>query len=192
MSKHAKLNTIRIIGGRWRGRRLSVIESAGLRPTIDRVRETLFNWLIKDLVGARCLDLFAGSGALGLESLSRGAGFTQFVESNGRVAKQLQKNIRLLTGGEDSLSPNVICTCALSYLTKQSDQPYDIVFLDPPFDSDLLDQSLSLLSQNNYLSEGALIYIEQDANQQILSVPASWSLHRQGKAGASAYYLYVA
>ncbi|MCL4130708.1 UNVERIFIED_CONTAM: hypothetical protein GTU68_045329 [Idotea baltica] len=190
MSKRAKLNTIRIIGGHWRGRRLPVIESQGLRPTIDRVRETLFNWLMHDLAGARCLDLFAGSGALGLESLSRGAGFVKFIESNSGVAGQLQENLSVLVGEKSLLSAQVTCTSALSYLSKMSTEPYDIVFLDPPFDADLLDRSLNLLIGNNYLSEGALIYVEQDVQKQALKVPPSWSLRRQGKAGQSAYYLY--
>jgi 16S rRNA (guanine966-N2)-methyltransferase len=102
MSKRAKVNSVRVIAGRWRGRRLPVLNSDGLRPTTDRVRETVFNWLMHDMAGAHCLDLFAGTGALGFESLSRGADHLCFVEVNRRVADQLRQNIALMDAAERS------------------------------------------------------------------------------------------
>lgn len=191
MSKRAKLNTIRVIGGQWRGRRLPVVDSAGLRPTIDRVRETLFNWLMHDIVGARCLDLFAGSGVLGLESLSRGAEFVQFIESNDIVSKQLDENLSLLADNTKLSISKVNCTSAVTYLSNINNDLYDIVFIDPPFQSELLAQSLTLLVENNWIADGTIIYLEQDVSKPLADVPSSWSLHRQGVAGQSAYFLYI-
>ena len=122
-------NRIRIIGGTHRGRRLAFPDAAGLRPTPDRVRETLFNWLMPHLPGARCLDLFAGSGALGLEAVSRGAREVVLVDANPAVVKSLQENLRLL--GETERA-RVIRSDALAFLRKETDAPFDIVFLDPP------------------------------------------------------------
>lgn len=191
MSKHPKLNTIRIIGGHWRGRRLTVPQVEGLRPTIDRVRETLFNWLMPNLVDARCLDLFAGSGALGLESLSRGANFVHFVEFNGQAVSRLQQNLTEFSDAQFSMRSKVTKNNALVFLAEPPTKPYDVVFVDPPFQSDLASQSLSLLECNGWLAEGARIYLEQEVHQESPSVPSSWTLHRQGKAGQSAYYLYI-
>ena len=201
MSKRAKLNTIRIIGGQWRGRRLDVPDEVGLRPTIDRVRETLFNWLMHDVAGARCLDLFAGTGALGLESLSRGASFVQFVESNKSAADGLNKNLELLlkkSGNEEIHKEehniaHVAQRNALELLSVAPDEPFNIVFLDPPFQEKLLVQTLDLLIKNSWLAEGAMIYVEQaaNANSQLNDLPDSWTLHRQGNAGQSAYCLYI-
>lgn len=213
MSTRAKLNTIRIIGGQWRGRRLRVPDAEGLRPTIDRVRETLFNWLMHDLAGARCLDLFAGTGALGLECLSRGAGFVQFVESNQKAAEALQDNLRTLKVDKNKSlvikqAQGCITKRAQGCITKQAQgcitkqdamqfletppaDSYDIVFLDPPFQSDLLVRSLDLLVKHHWLSDNAMIYLELGAKQPIPNIPEGWTLHRQGAAGQSAYYLYI-
>ena len=132
MKKHSRApagaGQIRIIGGQWRGRKLPVPESAGLRPTTDRVRETLFNWLAADLPQARCLDCFAGSGALGIEALSRYAGHVTLVELEPQVARQLTGNLRTL----NSSAGQVIQADTLRWLGTPG-QPYDIVFIDPPF-----------------------------------------------------------
>lgn len=188
MNKRAKSNTVRIIGGQWRGRKLAVLDSAGLRPSIDRVRETLFNWLMHDVVGARCLDLFAGSGALGLEALSRGAEYVHFVEQNPKVASALTANIELL--GLDSEA--AICTLGngLDMLQKSAQEEYDLVFLDPPFDSPLLQQSINALVQANCLASSAIVYLEQSASQPDVSTPVGWRLHREGRAGQTRYALY--
>ena len=188
MNKRANSNSIRIIAGQWRGRRLSVIDSQGLRPSTDRVRETLFNWLMHDLQNANCLDLFAGTGALGLEALSRGAERTQFVEASSAVAAVLQQNIDLLGVPEDV--GLLTRQDARSYLAKAPTKPFDIVFLDPPFTDNLLGQVISLINRSVWLSEDALIYVEQAKKTTATEVPASWQLYREGKTNQSRYSLY--
>lgn len=158
----------------------------GLRPTPDRVRETLFNWLQADIRGARCLDLFAGSGALGLEALSRGASFLLAVERNRAGAQRLRDNIALL--GEQAAA-EVAQVDAVRLLGTPPDSPFDIVFLDPPFADDLLPVVCRLLEENNWLRSDAIVYLEQDAKRAWPSVPVSWALHREGTAGQSAHRL---
>lgn len=186
MNKRAKSNTIRIIAGQWRGRRLPVLDHDGLRPSTDRVRETLFNWLMHDISSARCLDLFAGSGALGLECLSRGADSVVFVESNKRVAEQLQQNLQSLQALDKG---DVINQNALNTVRQQAKAPFDLVFLDPPFDSDLLSQVMPLLNDNGWLADNALIYVEQPSKQDPYPTP-DWAVYKEGKAGHSRYTLY--
>ncbi|MEX5410651.1 16S rRNA (guanine(966)-N(2))-methyltransferase [Atlantibacter hermannii] len=177
---------IRIIGGQWRGRKLPVTDSPGLRPTTDRVRETLFNWLAPYMVDARCLDCFAGSGALGLESLSRYAASATLLEMERPVAQQLQKNLATLKAANG----NVVNTNTLNYLN-QTGTPHDIVFIDPPFRKGLLDETVSLLEKNGWLADGALIYVESEVENGLPPVPASWQLHREKVAGQVAYRLYL-
>jgi len=172
---------IRIIGGQWRGRKLPVTDSPGLRPTTDRVRETLFNWLAPYMVDARCLDCFAGSGALGLESLSRYAASATLLEMERPVAQQLQKNLATLKAAHGK----VVNTNTLNYLN-QTGTPHDIVFIDPPFRKGLLDETLSLLEKNGWLADGALIYVESEVENGMPPVPASWQLHREKVAGRGA------
>lgn len=191
MNKRTKSNSIRIIAGSWRGRRVSVLDSEGLRPTTSRVRETLFNWLMHDVAGATCLDLFSGSGVLGFECLSRGAGFVDFVESDSAAAQNIQSNISLFLTGDEQSKVNVNRQDALRFLKEKKDKRYDIVFVDPPFQSSLAVQSLSLLSELGCLNDNALVYIEQDSNHDRLQAPKGWQLHREGQAGQSAYQLYV-
>ena len=190
MSKQVKLNTIRIIGGEWRGRRIKVPQVDGLRPTIDRVRETLFNWLMHDTVNMRCLDLFAGSGVLGLEALSRGAKETCFIEMNTLAVNNLLDNLNQLLGAEKSKSTTVIQRSAIDFLRDSPALPYDLVFIDPPFQSDLISSTLELLSKNGWLSASAIIYLEQPVKTALPIVADSWELHRQGKAGQSEFFLY--
>ena len=177
---------IRIIGGQWRGRKLPVTDSPGLRPTTDRVRETLFNWLAPYMVDARCLDCFAGSGALGLESLSRYAASATLLEMERPVAQQLQKNLATLKAANG----NVVNTNTLNYLN-QTGTPHDIVFIDPPFRKGLLDETVSLLEKNGWLADEALIYVESEVENGLPPVPASWQLHREKVAGQVAYRLYL-
>jgi len=190
MSKHAKSNSIRLIAGQWRGRRLPVQDSTGLRPTTDRVRETLFNWLMHQVHGSQCLDLFAGTGALGLESLSRGAAYVQFVEANRSVAQMLNQNIELLQANRETTKAEVANQDALLFLDKTPGRQYDLVFLDPPFESELLEPAINLLHQYQWLSNRASVYIEQGGKQPPSVVPKSWTLYRQGRAGQSVYFLY--
>ena len=176
---------IRIIGGQWRGRKLPVPDSPGLRPTTDRVRETLFNWLAPSMVDARCLDCFAGSGALGLEALSRYAASTTLLEMERHVAQQLQKNLATLKAEHGK----VVNTNTLTYLN-QSGTPHDVVFIDPPFRKGLLEETLNLLETNGWLADSALIYVESEVENGMPPVPANWDLHREKIAGQVAYRLY--
>jgi 16S rRNA (guanine966-N2)-methyltransferase len=179
-------NQVRIIGGRHRGRRLHFSPGRGLRPTPDRVRETLFNWLQGEIRGARCLDLFAGSGALGLEALSRGAGRLCAVEQSRPVAQRLRDNIALLA---EAAVAEVRQTDALRLLRTAPDTPFDIVFVDPPFADGLLPTVCRLLEENAWLAPTAWVYLEQDASQAWPPMPDSWKLHREGGAGQSAHRL---
>jgi len=176
---------IRLIGGQWRGRKLPVPDSPGLRPTTDRVRETLFNWLAPSMVDAHCLDCFAGSGALGLEALSRYAARATLLEMERGVAQQLQKNLATLKAG----NAQVVNTNTLAFLA-QSGTPHDIVFVDPPFRKGLLEETLTLLESNGWLADDALIYVESEVENGLPPVPASWQLHREKVAGQVAYRLY--
>ncbi len=187
MKARTKTNSIRLIAGKWRGRRLPVLDHEGLRPTTDRVRETLFNWLMHDIPGARCLDVFSGSGALGLECLSRGAEHVSFIEADRRVAAQLQSNLSLLGAEESS---DLIRQSAINVLRRKPVKGFDLVFLDPPFDSTLLTQTLPLLVENGWFSENALVYVEQASKQDIEPVPDSWRVYKEGKAGYCRYTLY--
>ncbi|MGB8667988.1 MAG: 16S rRNA (guanine(966)-N(2))-methyltransferase [Serratia inhibens] len=181
----AAAGQIRIIGGQWRGRKLPVPNSPGLRPTTDRVRETLFNWLAPVIQGARCLDCFAGSGALGLEALSRYAGSATLLEFERPVAQQLEKNLALLQG-----KGTVVNTNTLNWLAGNG-QPFDVVFLDPPFRKGLLAETLTLLEQQGWLADEAWIYVEAEAESAAADVPANWQLHREKVAGQVAYRLYI-
>lgn len=155
--KNNHANILRIIGGDWRSRKLTFVDAIGLRPTPDRIRETLFNWLQGRVHGSRCLDLFAGSGALGLEALSRGAGELIFVEKNKAVATQLKRNLDALKS--DAL---VYQDDALDFLQNQS-QAFDIIFLDPPYRQGLLEKSLALINKQKLLQEHSLIYLEHES-----------------------------
>lgn len=175
---------LRIIGGRWRGRRLTFPAVPGLRPTPDRVRETLFNWLTPFIDGARCLDLFAGSGALGLEALSRGAGDVVFVERDRRVVRTLRENLKTL-GAVADIHP----ADALDWLSRDgSSEPFDIVFLDPPFGRNLLTPVCEHLEHYGWLKPGAGIYLESEP-YWVLKVPDNWEVIRQQRAGAVMYRL---
>ncbi|MCE0844629.1 16S rRNA (guanine(966)-N(2))-methyltransferase [Buttiauxella sp. A2-C1_F] len=176
---------IRIIGGQWRGRKLPVPDSPGLRPTTDRVRETLFNWLAPTMVDATVLDCFAGSGALGLEALSRYASRATLLEMDRNVSQQLQKNLATLK----ATNGKVVNTNTLNFLS-QSGEPHSIVFVDPPFRKGLLDDTLALLESNGWLADEALIYVESEVENGTPTVPVSWSLHREKVAGQVAYRLY--
>ncbi len=175
---------LRIIGGRWRGRRLSVPEAEGLRPTPDRVRETLFNWLQPYLAGAGCLDLFAGTGALCLEALSRGAGRVIMVEKAAPVVARLRQHVAML-GAENA---EVTQADAVDYL-RQAPQVFDIIFLDPPFQSDLIARCAELVEARGWIKPGGLIYVESPSRMEPLPLPAAWELIRSKQAGQVGYHL---
>jgi 16S rRNA (guanine966-N2)-methyltransferase len=177
-------NTLRIIGGDWRGRRIRFPGTGGIRPTPDRVRETLFNWLMHKVPGGRCLDLFAGSGALGLEALSRGAAHATFVERERENAARLRETASALAPGRAT----VVEADALAWLSGRH-SPFDIVFLDPPFGVDLLSGAMLRLDAGDILAPDAYIYVEMPASAGAPELPAGWLLHRSGRAGAVGYHL---
>lgn len=184
MAKSNRQGQLRIIGGEWRGRKLSFPEIAELRPTADRVRETLFNWLQAEIPGARCLDLFAGSGAIGLEALSRGASEVVMVEQDRNAAEQIRQH--LLTLG--SHSGRVDNRDVFHYL-KDISTPFDVVFLDPPYRLNCLEQCCQLLEQGGWLKQKAYIYLEDSSNRPPPHLPDKWQLIRNKKAGEVAYSL---
>ncbi|REL37203.1 16S rRNA (guanine(966)-N(2))-methyltransferase RsmD [Thalassotalea euphylliae] len=177
-------SSIRIIAGQHRGRKLPVLSSDGLRPTTDRVKETLFNWLMTDIQGSNCLDCFAGAGSLGFEAQSRGAETVTMLELNDAAAKQLKANQSLL----NATNLEVVNTNTLGFLTKPTNQ-FDIVFIDPPFRQQLAQQTIDLLT-SGWLSENALVYVETESDSPTPSVPANWQLAKEKTAGQVTYRLY--
>jgi 16S rRNA (guanine966-N2)-methyltransferase len=169
---------LRIIGGRYRGRKLPVPDQQGLRPTGDRVRENLFNWLQPVIEGSRCLDLYAGSGALAFEAASRGAAEVVLVEQSAPVVRELVANVRRL----DAPQVRVVRADALRWLA-EAGAAFDIVFLDPPFATGLLEASCNLLERNGWLAPRALVYLEAPASEAFPPLPPSWELVRDRRAG---------
>lgn len=175
---------LRIIGGAWRGRVLDFPPTAGLRPTPDRVRETLFNWLGPSIGGARCLDLFTGSGALGLEALSRGAASAVLVDSSAAAVAALQHHCRTL----GAHGAGIVHADALAYLAG-SPERFDVVFLDPPFGQGHLGPCVQLLEGRGWLAPEAFIYVEADAGSGPVAIPDCWRWLREKTAGQVAYRL---
>ena len=178
---------LRIIGGQWRGRKLTFTPAEGLRPTTDRVRETLFNWLAPVIFGARCADLFAGSGALGLEALSRGAAHCDFVDSARAAGQQIAGHLETLGASDRGRCHH----CEASRYLLDDDGPLDIVFIDPPFYQNLIQPSCEQLSAAQILAPEALVYIESPAQEALTNMPPGWEIYRQKTAGGVAYRLYV-
>lgn len=178
-------NEIRIIGGRWRGRKLSFPSVKQLRPTPNRVRETVFNWLHYDIEGARCLDLYAGSGALGWEAASRGATRVVLVDSEPAVCTELHAHRKRLN------ATSVLCFLseAIPYLQGAS-EPFDIVFLDPPFRQGLLLPVCTLLEAGGWLTARSKVYLESEWEWQPKGIPSSWRMVKQANAGEVVYRLY--
>ncbi|WP_049722768.1 16S rRNA (guanine(966)-N(2))-methyltransferase RsmD [Gilvimarinus polysaccharolyticus] len=177
---------LRLIGGQWRGRKLHFPLCDGLRPTGDRIRETLFNWLGPYLVDAVGADLYAGSGALGLEALSRGASRMTFCERDPAAAKALANNLTVLGASGGRLQH----IDALQWLhTGEINAPLELVFLDPPFAANLWQSSIDALSARGWLADGAAIYIEAGPDS-VFQVPDTWMLHREKRAGGVCYRLY--
>ncbi len=180
------MNQIRIIAGKWRGRKILFLDQEGLRPSPERVRETLFNWLQSDIVGAHCLDLFAGSGALAIEAASRGAKQVTCLELNQEATVNIKKNIALLQ--TDAIS--IIQQDAFKFLKNpKSKLKYTLVFLDPPFNENMLEESCELLESNSWLTDSALIYLESNQVLEKYVLPSNWMLIKQKKAGQVYYGL---
>jgi len=183
MKPNQHANQLRIIAGRWRGRKLSFAPVPGLRPTPDRVRETLFNWLGPFIQGARCLDLFAGSGALGLEAASRGAAEIVMVDHDPVIVATLGEQVQQLTfSGAQLVQQDVT-----SWLTGKA-EPFDVVFLDPPFRENRLPACIELLENHNWLAAGARVYIEAERSYTP-DLPDSWELYRSKHTGQVGYHL---
>jgi 16S rRNA (guanine966-N2)-methyltransferase len=176
-------NRLRIVGGRWRGTRVDFPPIAAIRPSPDRVRETLFNWLQTRIVGARCLDLFAGSGALGIEALSRGAAEVTFVDREPQVGRHITQTLQRLS----ATGATVQVEDAARFLGR-TPQPFDVVFLDPPFASVLLQAAFDRLP-HGWLTDDAYIYVECPADVPLPALPVGWTVYRSKQAGQVGYHL---
>jgi 16S rRNA (guanine966-N2)-methyltransferase len=177
--------SVRIIGGAWRGRRIAFPDLPDLRPTSDRIRETLFNWLQHEVAGARCLDLFAGSGALGFEALSRGARELLLVEQDPTAARHLTEQIQRL---EAFAQASVLEMDAYLYLLRPA-EPFDIIFLDPPFKSDAIPALAAQLDAGAWLKSGSLVYLESPRELGVPTLPPRWDMLKSKSAGEVGYYL---
>ncbi len=196
-ARPASARQVRIIAGEFRGRRLTFPDLPGLRPTADRVRETLFNWLQADVVAEHCLDLFAGSGACGFECLSRGASTVTFVDRSSEVCRYLQTGLRQLLEGQSDHQPSaqIHNVSAQDFLQRNADQssPYGLVFLDPPFADDCLLEISQQLETGGLLKEKALIYVESGSSIPLVSQLAplsNWQVLKEKKAGAVRFALF--
>jgi 16S rRNA (guanine966-N2)-methyltransferase len=176
---------VRIISGQWRSRRLPIHDLEGLRPTTDRVRETLFNWLAPEIKGARVLDCFAGSGALCLEALSRYASFAKVFELQKSAAQQLKQNLASL----DCPHAEVVNGDTINLLRQGTDQGFDIVFIDPPFRKGLANPTMTLLIEHGWLNPEALIYLETESELNQLDIPTTWHELKHKTAGQVSYRL---
>lgn len=177
---------VRIIAGKWRGRKIDFPALPGLRPTHDRLRETLFNWLMYDIEGKNCLDLFAGSGALGFEALSRGAAHVTFVDSEAQVIKNLLKNAERLEAVEEVTAISGNFPSDLHF----SKAPFDLVFLDPPFHQNFISIAADGLEKKHLLKSGALIYIEAEKSLLNLGLPVEWEMLKLKKTSTIQYGLF--
>ena len=180
-------NFVRIISGKYKSRKITFPDRAEIRPTGNRIRESLFNWIQADIVNSRCLDLFSGSGALGIEALSRGAEITTFIESDFETAICLEKNLQTLNA-ENGI---VVRANAISWLESQKNiEPFGFVFLDPPFKENLLLDCISLLESNYMISDNGNIYIETEVDANLRQLPLNWRLKQKKQAGRVSYCLY--
>ena len=177
--KTSQPGRLRIVAGKWRSRLLQIAEVPGLRPTSERIRETLFNWLAPRITGARCLDLFAGTGALGLEALSRGAVETVFVEKSTKAIAVLGSSIKLL--GADGA--RLWHMDAFDFLNRDDNGEFNIVFLDPPFADANIDDLCRLLAGGSMITPGAWIYIEEDRDAPAIELPDGWQVMKTKNAG---------
>jgi 16S rRNA (guanine966-N2)-methyltransferase len=178
-------NSVRIIAGAWRGRRIHFPDMPALRPTPDRVRETLFNWLQHSITDARVLDLFAGSGALGLEALSRGAKEVVFVEQFPAAARAVQEQLVRFGGAVRGRMREM----GAARFLRTPGEPFDVVFLDPPFGTDALAEYIPLLDTGDWLKAGSLVYLENERAAGVPALPGHWELLKSKSAGEVGYHL---
>ncbi|CAH0527353.1 16S rRNA (guanine(966)-N(2))-methyltransferase RsmD [Vibrio hippocampi] len=185
--KPSPTGNVRIISGLWRGRKLPVHDAEGLRPTTDRVKETLFNWLAQDIPQSKVLDLFAGSGGLGFESASRQADSVTMVELNSQAYQQLKSNIQLVKA--DNIQ--AFNQDALTFLAQgPQSEGFDVIFIDPPFRQGLLPEVVERLEANGWLTDNALIYIETEKELQLDIIPEHWDMLKEKTAGQVSYRLF--
>ncbi|MGI9203925.1 MAG: 16S rRNA (guanine(966)-N(2))-methyltransferase RsmD [Woeseiaceae bacterium] len=176
---------LRIVAGKWRSRLLPIANVDGLRPTSERIRETLFNWLAPTIADSKCLDLFAGSGALGIEALSRDAQSVLFVESSNVAVAALRESLEML----DAEHASILNTDAAEFLNGAAAERYDLVFLDPPFAADLAQDLCRLLAGGGWLKPGASVYLEQDRDQARPDLPDGWRILKEKTTGNVRYSL---
>ena len=180
-------NFVRIISGKYKSRKIIFPDRPEIRPTGNRIRESLFNWIQADIANSRCLDLFSGSGALGIEALSRGAKMTTFIESDFETANYLENNLQTLNAANGM----VVRANAISWLESQKNiEPFEFVFLDPPFKKNLLLDSISLLESNYMITDNGNIYIETEVEDNLRQLPPTWRLRHKKQAGRVSYCLY--
>jgi 16S rRNA (guanine966-N2)-methyltransferase len=184
-NKKPRPGRLRIVAGKWRSRLLEIADEPGLRPTSERVRETVFNWLAPLIPGSRCLDLFAGTGALGFEALSRGAASAVFVENSRRAAKVIETSAQIL----DASGAVIHCGDAAEYVRNARPASFDIVFLDPPFADDRLEDLCRLIDEHGILATGGRIYLEQDRARPGTVLPERWRVLKDRTAGNVRYML---
>ncbi len=181
-------NKVRIIGGQWRSRQVEFADQAALRPTPDRIRETLFNWLRDHLIGARCLDLFAGSGVLGIEALSRGAAQVAFVDNHAQAIQGIASQCTKL-GVTDADFYHQDVMVFLQTTTGMLKKNFDVIFVDPPYASMKVPESCRLLAAHDWAANSAHIYFENNCQIDSSELPESWTIEKQKKAGGVYYYL---
>jgi 16S rRNA (guanine966-N2)-methyltransferase len=186
-NKKHRPGRLRIVAGKWRSRLLDIADLPGLRPTSERIRETLFNWLAPSIEGARCLDLFAGTGALGFEALSRGATSVVFVDSSRRATRAIEKSTKVLNATEAVIH----CVDATDYVCDSARASFDIIFLDPPFADDRLETLCRLIEERGILAPGGRVYLEQDRAQPEPQLPGTWRILKNKTAGNVRYMLAV-
>ncbi|BAP58478.1 16S rRNA (guanine(966)-N(2))-methyltransferase RsmD [Candidatus Tachikawaea gelatinosa] len=185
-----KFGKIRIIGGKWKNKKISVINNQELRPTSNRMRETLFNWLMPYIDKAFCLDCYAGTGALGLEAISRNAQHVTFLELQEKIFKILIENIKEIKAEKYIIANK---TDTIYWLSNKSNYRYDIIFIDPPFLKNLLKKTIDFLEKNHWLSDKAIIYIEskkEKINEYNFNIPKNWLLQHKKSMGNVTCFLY--
>ena len=183
--QHKNRGSCRIIGGLWRSRRIAFHPIDGLRPSPDRVRETVFNWLQPLLSQWHCLDLYAGSGVLGFEALSRGAAHVDFIETHAKQCQKIQSSIDLLNAAAEIYKKD-----AIKWL-RMTDKQYHLIFIDPPFEKQLWQASIDLINDNRLIVQMGLVYVETPVlNPPILKIPSNWIIYKQNKMGNVQYTLY--
>ena len=184
-NKKHRPGRLRIVAGKWRSRLLDIADLPGLRPTSERIRETLFNWLAPSIEGARCLDLFAGTGALGFESLSRGATLVVFVDTSRRATNVIEKSTKIL----EAEGAVIHCGDATDFVRESAPASFDIIFLDPPFADDRLEALCRLIDERGILAAGGKVYLEQDRAKPEARLPETWRILKNKTAGNVRYML---